>query len=374
MPKQVTGKKFAKRVQKAVATKYGIKPKDVAESFSLTPTQTQTLNTEVSRGSGFLSLVNVEQRSQKKGQTLRIGRQGPSTKTNNTKGGDSRRPASPRDPHSNEYEMHKTHTDYSMHDDDVSDWSEFPDWAKKYKQAFNETINEDRQIIGFHGTEHVTTSDLTNKPLMQDVNKGWIQLGVERVSANINTGDDNGVIKIGTKEGDNFANLDEMVHDTYTAIPMHKRTAGMVAIIGEGLLAAAEGRLYAAQGETPTEKRAMQVKQVIGTYGGLPAITASYFPENAIMITTLKINGNSRSNLTLHNQRGTWKRHIQYVPADEATVDWNARWEGYHIDDLGKFAMAKPEIVLISATGQEITAVPENRWDDPSYVEPEPVV
>lgn len=357
------GQEFAELVQNNIAKTYDVTEKQVANTFSLTPSKEQRLNKDVTDKSGFLRLVNVEQRGQKTGTTLTIGRQGPGTQTNNTKSGTERRVNKRKEMTENPYQMHKSHTDFSLHDDDVSDWSEFSNWKSLYRSAFADTINDDRQMIGFHGKEHVKTSDLSTKSLMQDVNIGWIELLKKRNPTNVMTeGKTTDIITIG--EGGDYANLDEYVSDIYQGIPMHKRGRGMTAVIGQGLLAAAEGRYWNQQGETPTEKRLVNSQAILGTYGGLPAITADFFPENGIMITNLKRGGNSRANLTLHSQRKSWKRFVQYKPEIESTVDWNARWEGYHIDDLKKIVMALPKKVIIKATGFEIEAIPEHNWAD----------
>lgn len=351
------GQEFADLIQKDLSKKYGVSKKQVEKSFSLTASQEQKLNTDMPKQSGFLSLINVEPRKQKKGNTLTIGKQGPGTQTNNTKAGNERRPLPYQPMSENPYEMFKAHTDFAMHDDDVSDWSEFKNWRKEYSRAFFQTFNDDRQMIGFHGVQHATTSDLSVDPLMKNVNVGWIELLKQRASEQILP---DAEVIIG--DGGTYANLDEYIFDLFQGIPLHKRGPGYVAVIGNGLLAAAQGRYYAEQGATPTEKNMMAKYKILGTYGGLPAITADFFPENAVMITQLKHGGNRRSNLSLHYQKSSWKRVVKYKPELESTIDFNARWEGYHINDLKKMVLSVPDKTIIKATGFEIEQIPADNW------------
>ena len=350
--------KFAKQIQRAIAKKYRVKTSAVKASFAITPTLTQTLNRDLHRGSAFLGRVTIQQRRQQTGKTLKISDGGPITKTNDTKGGNKRRPATHDAPFENEYQMRKMHTDFMMHDDDVADWSEFPNYQQLYRAAFQHRFNADRQMIGFHGESWVADSDLTVNPLMEDVNIGWLKQLKDRNPGNYFEGDLSGEVKIGIDAADNYANLDAYVHAIYQMIPMHRRTPGMVVIVGEGLLAAAEGRLYTGQGETPTEKRRIEERQVIGTYGGLPAMTVDYFPDNGVLITNL-------ANLAIYYQRNSWKRYVRYEPDFEWTVDYNARREAYHIRDLKAIGGAFPlKVIMTQANNFEILPKPLDNWAD----------
>lgn len=365
-------------LQKLYAEYYGVA--NVGKAFSLdsgttavnagtfTPSKEIVLNSDMMAFSDFLSLVNIMPRSQLKGGSFKIGAQGRNTRTNDTKAGQERRVGEFKPAVLNEYEMVKAHFDFGIHDDDLADMSEFPDWHDRYRASMMEAFSNDRQIIGFHGTHHAATSDLSTHELLEDVNIGWRELFRQRNASNVFTGDANGEVHIG-KTG-HYANLDHWVQDLYQGIPAHKRDAGMTAVIGDALMGMSEGIYYKDQGSTPSEKTRIQEKAVTGMYGGLNGISASYFPQNAIMITSLKRNGNSFANLSIYWQKGSWKRSIAYKPELERTIDWNARREAYHVEDLQKMVDTNVEKVIFldvkDANGApvEILPLPVNKWAD----------
>jgi len=319
-----------------IAEVYGVARVD--QAFSIDPDMEVVLNNDIMLRSNFLQSCNIFGRDQLKGGSLRIGAHNMNTRRADTKNGDPRVLGSPRAWVENEYAMIKTHSDFGIHDDDMATWSQFRDFASRYRIAYQEGIANDRLIIGFHGTSATAaTSDLVANPLMQDMNVGWFELVRTRAPANfITEGGTAGEVKIGTGVGEDYANLDEVIHDLKSAIPVHRRR-GLVAVVGSGILAGAQAKLYALQGNTPSEKERILNNSVIAMYGGLPVIEADFFPDNAIMVTPLTVpgvNGVTMSNLSIYYQTGSWKRLVDYRPELETTIDWNARHEAYHVEDL----------------------------------------
>lgn len=349
--------KFA-RLKKRIADTYGVSPDWVERSFSINPQMEVKLNNDIALRSGFLSMVNIVGRAQKTGASLKIGAQNLNTRRADTKNGDERVLGGIKPWRENDYAMVKGHTDFSIHDDDIAEWSQFPDFEQRYRQSYQESIANDRVIIGFHGVANsAPTTDLSTYPLMQDVNKGWFQLLKEKNAANfISEGAQTGEVRIGTGTNDDYANLDACLHDLRTSIPTHRRE-GLVAVVGSGILAGAQAKLFAAQGNTPTEKERILNRSVIGMYGGLPVVEADFFPDNAIMVTRLKlpgVNSASTSNLSIYYQMGTWKRMVRYEPSVEATIDWNARYECYHIEDLDAIKILQADKVTVGSTVIEV--------------------
>lgn len=376
---ELNAKQVFATLQEKYANHYGITVDEVSNGFYLggdsnysngefVPSKEVVLNSDASAHSNFLGQVNIEPRKQQNGGSLTIGSQGRNTRTNDTKSGSERRVGEFKEPTLNEYQMKKKHFDFGVHDDDLDEMSEFPNWHQLYRQRFFESLSNDRQINAFWGKDYSLTSDLSTHPLLEDAGIGWRELLIERNPTNIFTGDDNGEVHIG-KDG-HYANLDHWVQDLYQGIPMHKRDAGMCATIGAGLMAMAEGVYFKEQGGTPTEKSHIKQKSITGLYGGIEAITADYFSLNDIMITSLKRNGNARANLSIFWQKGKWRRFITYDPKIERTVDWNARREANHIEDLEKIVWTNLNKVVFldhkDSQGKpvEILSQPENKWDN----------
>ncbi|MNF66564.1 Phage major capsid protein, P2 family [compost metagenome] len=71
--------------------------------------------------------------------------------------------------------------------------------------------------------------------------------------------------------------------------------------------------------------------QVIATYGGLPSFTCPHFPSKGVVVT-------SWDNLSIYFQDSSWRRQIVQNPKRSQVEDYNARNEGYVVEQLGKFA------------------------------------
>jgi hypothetical protein len=70
----------------------------------------------------------------------------------------------------------------------------------------------DRIAIGFNGKTRAKTSDRTANPLLQDVNKGWLQAYRDQAAQRVmDHGATAGKVKVGAA-GD-YANLDALVYD-----------------------------------------------------------------------------------------------------------------------------------------------------------------
>jgi len=189
-------------------------------------------------------------------------------------------------------------------------------------------------MVGFHGTHAAVQTDMTAYPLLQDVNKGWLQQAREQVPAQVlKEGAVAGKVTMGVN-GD-YANLDALVHDTKQMIDERVRDGGdLIAIIGSDLLAADKAKLYTSQGSTPTEKERIESQQVIATYGGLPAFSVPYFPVNAVLVTSF-------DNLSIYYQDTSWRKQTIDNPKRSRVEDYNSRNEGYVIEQLEKIALTE---------------------------------
>ena len=328
-----------------------------------------SFNRDMQDFSPFLELVNLIPRTQEKGGSLMVGSQGRVTRTNDTYNGTARRVGNAKNSKKNLYEMVKAHSDFRLHDDDISAMSEFPDWEDIYRQAFMEAMANDRIIIGWHGEEHAATSNMTEKPLLQDVNIGWNTLLEQRAPSQVMVEDE---IKIGKGAGNDFVSVDHLVSELLQGIPLHRRKPGMTAMLSESLMGFAETTYYREQADKPTEKAGIQTKTIIGTYGGLDSIPAPYMRQTGIFITPLARNGNQFSNLSIYWKKDSWQRYLEYEPKMEASTDWNARREAYHIEDLDAAVALKANKIIFTDLGKddednwigEIDMIPENNWAD----------
>ncbi len=325
------GAQMFAELQLAIAESYGV---DLAtKMFSVDPTIAQELNDAITAKSDFLGRINVIPVTEIKGQKVFIGVSGPVTGRTNTKTKDREaKDASALD--QSTYELSSTESDVGLPYAKIDAWAKFPDFHQRYSAAVQKQIALDRIMVGFHGTHAAVQTDIEQYPMLQDVNKGWLQQAREQIPAQVlKEGKEAGKVTLGA--GGDYANLDALVHDTKQLVDERLRDAGdLIAIIGTDLLAADKAKLYSKQGDTPTEKERIEEAQVIATYGGLPSFSVPFFPVNGVVVT-------SWDNLSIYFQDSSWRKQTIDNPKRSRVEDYNSRNEGYVIEQLEKFAMTE---------------------------------
>lgn len=318
-------------MQLAMSETYGVDA--VSQMFSVEPTIAQELNDAITAKADFLERINVVLVNEIKGQKVFLGTSGPVTGRTNTKTNDREaKDASALD--QDTYELSSTESDVSLPYAKIDAWAKFPDFHLKYSAAVQKQIALDRIMVGFHGTHAAVQTDLIKYPLLQDVNKGWLQQAREQIPAQVlKEGKVAGKVTMGV--GGDYENLDSLVHDTKQMVDERVRDGGdLIAIIGSDLLAADKAKLYANQGGKPTEKERIESQQVIATYGGLPSFTVPNFPVNAVLVTSF-------DNLSIYVQGSSWRKQTVDNPKRSRVEDYNSRNEGYVIEQLEKFALTE---------------------------------
>lgn len=325
------GARLYAQMQLDIAETYGVEL--ATKMFSVEPSIAQELNESITAKSDFLQRINVIGVTEIKGQKVFLGMSGPVTGRTDTKTKDREaKDGSALD--DSTYELFSTESDVSLEYAKIDAWAKYPDFAQKYSAAVQKQIALDRIMVGFHGVSAAAQTDLTANPMLQDVNVGWLQIARDQIPEQVLThGKEDGKVTIG--EGGDYANLDALVHDTKQLVDERLRDGGdLVAIIGSDLLAADKAKLYAKQGNTPTEKERIEDAQVIATYGGLPSFSVPFFPVNAVMVTSF-------DNLSIYFQDSSWRKQTIDNPRRSRVEDYNSRNEGYVIEQLEKFALTE---------------------------------
>ncbi len=313
----------------AIASTYAVE--SVREEFNVSPTHAQTLNEKITLSSSFLQRINVIPVSEIKGEKVMLGVNGSVTGRTNTTNAD-RVARNVLGLDGNGYELFETHSDVGLKYATIDAWAKFKDFAQRYAAAVQKQIGLDRIMIGWNGTSVAATTDRVANPLLQDVNKGWLQIAREQAPEQVMAQGTKAAGKIQIGATGDYANLDALVFDVSLMIEEEFRDGGdLIAIVGRDLLAYDKGKLYANQGGKPTEKERLEMAQVIATYGGLPTFTCPHFPSKGVVVT-------SWDNLSIYFQDSSWRRHIAENPKRDQVEDFNSRNEGYVIEQLGKFA------------------------------------
>lgn len=325
------GAKMYAEMQLAIAETYGVEL--ASKMFSVEPSIAQELNDAITAKADFLQRINVIPVTEIKGEKVFIGVSGPVTGRTNTKTTDRvAKDASALE--NSTYELSSTESDVGLPYAKIDAWAKFPDFHQRYSAAVQKQIALDRIMVGFHGVKTAAQTDIEAYPMLQDVNKGWLQQLREQAPQQVlKEGKTPGKVTMGP--GGDYENLDGLVHDTKQMVDERLRDGGdLVAIIGTDLLAADKAKLYAKQGDTPTEKERIEDAQVIATYGGLPSFSVPFFPVNGVLVT-------SWDNLSIYFQDSSWRKQTVDNPKRSRVEDYNSRNEGYVIEQLEKIALTE---------------------------------
>ena len=202
-----------------------------AESFTVAPSVEQTLETRIQESSDFLRNVNSFGVSDLKGE--KIGLSVGSTiasRTDTTQ--NDRVPTDPTALDGLSYECRQTNFDTALRYAKIDQWSKFPDFQARLRDAIVQQQGRDRLMIGFNGQSAAGTTNRVANPLLQDVNIGWLKkLQTNAAARYMTQGGTTGEIRVGN--GGDYANLDELVYDMRSALlePWYSRDNAFVAIV-----------------------------------------------------------------------------------------------------------------------------------------------
>lgn len=300
--------------------------------FTVTPSVQQTLETRMQESSEFLTRINIVPVNEKSGEKLGLGINSTIASTTDTTKQD-RQAIDPTDLDAAGYDCTQTNFDTVLRYAKIDMWAKFPDFQARIRDTILKRQALDRIMIGFNGTSRAATSDRGTNPLLQDVNKGWLQKireyapqrHMKEVAA------DSGKIIIGT----DYANLDALVFDMVNNLiePWYQDDTELVAICGRKLLADKYFPIVNKNHE-PTETLAADLIISQKRLGGLPAVRVPSFPANGILVTRM-------DNLSLYWQEGARRRHIVDNPKRDQIENYESSNDAYVVEDYGCAAFAE---------------------------------
>ncbi|WP_022940118.1 phage major capsid protein, P2 family [Psychromonas hadalis] len=334
-------RKQVSALELAVAKQFGAE--NVSQTFSITPQKAQKIIAAARLENSFLGRINVIMVSNQQGEALALDATGMIAGTTDTSSEDR----IPKDPHS------KGGTSYhcqQINFDTLIKYVTLDAWAhnKKFKSLVavqtRKQISTNQIQIGFYGKSRAATSNPVNNPKGQDIAIGWLEkLRTQNAENWLDEGETAGEIRIGEK-GD-YINLDAAVNDTKQMIdPVYEDDGDLVAIIGSELLAAEKAKFYDLHGNTPSEKSKIEDRQIIGTYGGLPAFKIPHFPSRGILVTSFK-------NLSIYIQKDSVRRRMEDNAKRDRYETYQSQNMDYVIEELGKAAALNFENVKLSTDG-----------------------
>ncbi|EQY66298.1 P2 family phage major capsid protein [Escherichia coli UMEA 3268-1] len=308
----------------------GVAVEELSSKFTVEPSVQQTLEDQIQQSAAFLTLINVTPVTEQSGQLLGLGVGSTIAGTTDTTAKE-REPVDPTLMVDVEYKCEKTNFDTVLTYAKLDLWAKFQDFQVSIRDAIVKRQALDRIMIGFNGVKRAKTSNRSENPLLQDVNKGWLQKiredAPDHVMGSTTTGGETtpGAVKVG--KGGEYANLDAVVMDAVNELidVVYQDDDDLVVICGRELLSDKYFPLVNKEQEN-SEKLAADMIISQKRMGGLQAVRAPFFPPNALLITRL-------DNLSIYWQEDTRRRSVIDNPKRDRIENFESVNEAYVVED-----------------------------------------
>lgn len=312
-----------------------------ATMFAVSPTVQQTLESKIQESSGFLQQINMVGVVEKAGKKVGLGISGPAASRIDTSTKDrATRDITGLDERG--YDCQKTnfdtHITYAM----LDAWSKFPDFQARVRDAIVQRQALDRIMIGWNGKSIAAETNITNNPLLQDVNKGWLQKMREENPARVMAGGKvAGKVTYGgdaasdaDRAAADYKNLDALVFDmVYALDPWYREDPNLRAFCGRDMM---HDKLFPLVGDPkdPTQKVSADIIISQKRLGGLQAVQLPFFPAGTVLVTTFK-------NLSLYWQEGARRRMVVDNPKRDRIENYESSNDDYIIEQMGLASMVE---------------------------------
>ncbi len=298
------------------------------ESFAVEPSVQQTLESKIQESSAFLGMINIIGVDEIKGEKLGLGLSGPiAGRTNVDQNDRTPRDLTTLDPRG--YECFSTEFDTFLPWSKLDAWAKFSDFQTRVRNAVVRQQALDRIMVGFNGTSAAAETDRQANPMLQDVNKGWLQHYRERAEARVLAeGATAGEVRVGP--GGDYANLDALVYDVVNELidPWHRESTDLRVICGRKILADKYFPLIQEHAGTPTESRALDMVISQKRMGGQQAARVPFYPDGSLFITMPE-------NLSIYWQRGSRRRYLKDKPERKRVENYESSNDAYVVEDFG---------------------------------------
>jgi P2 family phage major capsid protein len=309
------------------------------KTFTVDPSIQQKLETRVQLSSSFLGKINMPAVTEMEGDKLGLGVTSTIAGRTNTK----KNPRKTRDVtglNSGRYRCVQTNFDTGIGYAKLDMWAKFPDFQTKIRDVIVHQQALDRIMIGFNGVSVAEDTDREKYPLLEDVNKGWLQQYRENAPLNVmvESKPGSGKIIVGktkvkgeddvtwkTEKGD-YNNIDALVFDAVNTLihPTYRENPNLVVIVSSELLA--DKYFPKINNEhAPTEEMALDMLISQKRIGGKTAVTVPFFPKDKMLILPL-------ANLSLYWQEGGRRRHVREEPDYDQIADYTSSNDAYVVE------------------------------------------
>lgn len=295
--------------------------------FNVQPTVQQTLETKMQESVAFLGMINVIPVNDMKGQKVGVGISSTIAGRTDTSNKD-RQPNDPSALYAQDYECFQTNYDTMIGYNKLDIWAKFPDFQTRIRDAILTRQGLDRIMIGFNGTSAAADTDRNAHPLLEDVNIGWLEhIRVDAPAQVMKEGvPASGKIYVDATDGD-YKSLDALVFDAVSELikPWYQDDTALVVICGRKMLSDKYFPIINDASDNQN-KLAGQVLVSQKQIGGLKAVRVPFFPEDALLITTL-------DNLSIYWQEGARRRYLEDEPKRNRIVNYESSNDAYVVED-----------------------------------------
>lgn len=305
----------------------------VSQKFNVTPTVQQKLEDKIQESSEFLKKINIFLVTEQSGSAVGLGISRPIASRTNTDATE-RQATDPSSMDERFYFCRKTDFDTAIKYQKLDQWAKFKDFYARFRGAIVKRQALDRIMIGFNGISIASNTDINANPLLQDVNKGWLQkMREENPSRVMKSGATQNKITVG-KTGD-YKNLDALVMNIVDEMidDVHQGNPDLVVMCNRKTVSDKYFPLVNKDQEN-TEKLAAEIIISQKRMGGLATYSVPFFPEGIILVTTF-------DNLSIYVQEGARRRTVIDNPKRDQIENYESSNEDYYIEDLGLACMAE---------------------------------
>lgn len=324
-----------------------------AVEFNVAPNVEQTVERRIRESSEFLTMINVMPVTNAKGVVMGLDSTSIAGRTN-TDGNVRIQPADPTlNPEKISYICEDTDYNWSRKYNRTDAWRHLPDFEVTLRDAILDQQALDRIMIGFNGISVAETTNREANPLLQDVNIGWLhKIRTQAPEQVIDDGDltvfsdgtdntaikaiyvkagvelfDEGAANAATAKAD-YASLDALVRNARNNIhERYRNSTELVVIVGHDLIDDKYFNIAQTSGALATEVEATdRLLTSSKSLGGLPAYVVSFFPANAVLITTME-------NLSIYYQEGTRRRRLVDEPEYKRIANYESVAEAFVVEE-----------------------------------------
>lgn len=319
---------------------------DATKAFAVAPSVEQSLEAKVQESSAFLGEINIYGVPELKGEKLGMGVTSTIAGRTDTSGAGRRQPRSPMDLTGRGYELSQTNFDTFITYGQLDLWAKFPNFQTMFAGVIAQAIALDRIMIGFNGRSVAATTDRAANPLLQDVNKGWLQYIREVAPQRVFNDGAKGVnqILVGADPATtDYRTLDALVYDAvHSFMPTWGRKRQDLVCITSGELLHDKYFPLINANRDPTEQVARDYIMSSKRLGGKQAAEVPFVPDNTILVTTPK-------NLSIYYQDGRRRRYIKEEPEANRVADFQSSNEGYVVEDLDPVVLIENIVLAAGA-------------------------